>query len=58
VPADFDVPLPEDILNAFEGAGNSCSIPTFSSGSSVGMPDDPETGGSIFVLAIMRYTVE
>ena len=41
VPADFDVPLPEDILNAFEGAGNSCSIPTFSSGSSVGMPDYP-----------------
>src|SRR6266516_2088328 len=34
VPDDFDAPLPEDLLHAFEGACDASSIRTCSSGSS------------------------
>jgi antitoxin (DNA-binding transcriptional repressor) of toxin-antitoxin stability system len=56
VPEDFDAPLPEDILKAFEGARDSCSIPPCSSGSSVGMGAYPPTGGSIVVIPRMPST--
>src|SRR6266568_7244709 len=36
VPEDFDAPLPEDLLQAFEGLCGSSLIRTFFSGSSVG----------------------
>jgi antitoxin (DNA-binding transcriptional repressor) of toxin-antitoxin stability system len=54
VPEDFDAPLSEDILNAFEGTRGFSSIHTFSAGSSVGTPGCPQTGATVFVMAGMR----
>ncbi|WP_242022307.1 type II toxin-antitoxin system Phd/YefM family antitoxin [Microcoleus sp. FACHB-831] len=52
---DFDAPLPEDILNVFEGRGKFSWIRIFSHGSSVAIADYQMTCATISAIQITKY---